>query len=95
MAERGLAHCGRCASLVEVVRPWPGFVWLKRLWYLGLLGLLVLMPIILSEITLLLPMAMVFALAGGPLFAFCAQEATCRQCGAVISRATDGSPQTR
>jgi hypothetical protein len=77
------AHA-RCAREVPVLRPWPGFAWLKRVWYLGLLGVLALMPIIMSEITLLLPMAMAFALAGGPVLALSSQRTTCRDCGAEI-----------
>jgi hypothetical protein len=84
MADGGLSHCNRCAREVEVVRPWPGYVWLKRAWYAGLLLLAALMPIIMSEITLLLPMAMVFAVAGGPLLALAGQKSTCRECGAQI-----------
>lgn len=89
-----MSHCVRCMGHVEVVRPWSGFVWLKRAWFSALLLLVLLMPIILSEITLLLPMAMVFALAGGPLFFLSGQQPTCRTCGAVISRAKGDSPRT-
>lgn len=79
------------------MRPWPGYVWLKRAWYVGLLVLAALMPIVLSEITVLLPMAMMFAVAGGPLFFLSSQPTTCRDCGAEIvsQRAKTGSPQTR
>ena len=97
MAEASLQHCNRCTRLVEVVRPWPGYVWLKRAWFAVLSGLLLLMPIILSEITLLLPLAMVFAVAGGPLLALSAQTSTCRDCGAQIvsQHAKPGSSQIR
>ena len=59
-------------------------MWLKRAWFAGLLLLLLLMPIILSEITLLLPLAMVFAVAGGPVLALSSQICTCRECGAQV-----------
>ncbi len=84
MADVGLLYCNRCAHEVEIVRPWAGYVWLKRGWFAGLAGLLLLGPIIMSEITLLLPLAMVFAVAGGPLLALSAQKNTCRECGAQI-----------
>ena len=96
MAEVAQVHCKRCAQMVDAVRPWPGYRWIKRGWYAGLLVLLLLMPIILSEITVLLPLAMVFAVAGGPVLALSSQLVTCRQCGAEISPpAKPGSPQTR
>jgi hypothetical protein len=84
MAEAGLLHCNRCGREVEVLRPWGGYVWLKRAWFAGLSLLLLLMPIVLSEITVLLPLAMVFALAGGPLLALSGEQKTCRECGAQI-----------
>jgi hypothetical protein len=84
MANASLHYCNRCARDVEVVRPWGGYVWLKRGWFAGLSLLLLLMPIILSEITVLLPLAMVFAVAGGPVIALSSQKATCRECGAQI-----------
>jgi hypothetical protein len=90
------AHCTRCAQEVDAVRPWAGYLWLKRGWFAGLLLLLGLMPIILSEITVLLPLAMVFAMAGGPLLMLSSQPVTCSDCGAEISPpAKPGSPQTR
>jgi hypothetical protein len=101
MAEARLLHCNRCAREVEVVRPWAGYVWLKRAWFAALLLLIVLMPIILSEITVLLPLAMVFAVAGGPLLALSGERNTCRECGAQIGarvstpHAKPGSSQTR
>jgi hypothetical protein len=84
MADAALLHCNRCAREVEVVRPWPGYVYLKRGWFASLALLLVLGPIIMSEITLLLPLAMVFAAAGGPLLSLSSQKKTCRECGAQI-----------
>ena len=80
--------------MVDAVRPWPGYRWLKRAWFAGLLVLLALMPIILSEITVLLPLAMVFAVAGGPVLSLSSQPVTCRQCGAEIG-ARQAPPQTR
>jgi len=84
MADAELSYCNRCAREVEALRPWPGYVWLKRGWLAGLVLLAGLMPIIMSEITLLLPMAMMFAVAGGPVMALSAQRSTCRDCGAQI-----------
>jgi hypothetical protein len=44
-------------------------------------------PIIMSEITVLLPLACVFGLAAGPIHAFARERATCRDCGAEIANA--------
>ena len=86
------AHCPRCARSVSVVSVWPGFVWAKRAWYGGLLLLTCLMPIILSEITLLLPLAMLFAAAAGPVHMLAAQRDSCRECGLELGGA---KPQPR
>lgn len=98
MADAPLCYCDRCAREVEAVRHWPGYVWLRRAWFSGLVLLAALMPIIMSEITLLLPLAMMFAVAGGPVLALSSQISTCRECGAQINarqRARPGSSQTR
>jgi hypothetical protein len=78
------AHCGRCAHEVDVVGVWPGFVWVKRSWYAGIGILCVLSPIILSELSVLIPLAMMFGLAAGPVHALASQKPTCRTCGAEI-----------
>ncbi len=77
-----LGHCRRCAREVTLQTPWPGFRWVKRAWYAGLCVLTALMPIVLAEITLLLPMAMLFAAAAGPVHALAAQRSSCTECGA-------------
>jgi len=77
-------YCSRCAHDVESVRVWPGFVWAKRAWYAGIVALIGFAPIIMSEITILLPLALTFGLAAGPVHALAAQRATCRECGAEV-----------
>jgi hypothetical protein len=69
------------------VRPWPGFIWIKRGWYAALVIIALLGPIIMSEITLLLPLAMFFALAGGPIHMLAAERNSCSECGAELRSA--------
>jgi hypothetical protein len=66
------------------VRAWPGFLWVKRLWYAGILAICALAPIIMSEITLLLPLALSFGLAAGPIHQLAGQRPTCGECGAEV-----------
>jgi hypothetical protein len=84
MTERSQAHCRRCARSVKVVGVWRGAQWAKRAWYGGLVVLCVLAPVIMSEITLLLPLAIMFAAAAGPIHGLAAQKPTCEECGAEI-----------
>ncbi len=79
-----------------VVLVWRGFIWAKGAWYAGLLVLACLMPVILSEITVLLPMAMMFAAAAGPVHMLAAQRDSCRECGHEFTRPSTraGSTQT-
>lgn len=90
MAQSESAHCRRCDREVAVVSVWRGFVWAKRLWYLALALLCLLAPIIMSEITVLMPLALVVAVAAGPVHALAAQKPTCSECGAEI--AVDPAP---
>lgn len=77
-------YCARCAHEVTPVRTWPGFVWVKRGWWAGVLGIAALAPIIMSEITLLLPLAVAFGMAAGPVHSLAAQRPTCSECGAEL-----------
>lgn len=85
MSEPTHCYCGRCTRDVVPVTAWPGFRWVKRAWYAGVLLVALLMPIILAEITVLLPMALVFAMAAGPVHSLAAQRSTCSECGAEVS----------
>ena len=65
---------------------WSGYVWAKRGWYAGMVVICSLMPIIMAEITLLLPMAMVFAVAAGPVHSLANQPPSCTECGAELPK---------
>ena len=78
-------YCARCAHDVVPDRVWAGFRWAKRAWYGGIVVIVLLSPIIMSEITLLLPLALAFGLAAGPVHALAAQRDTCSECGAELT----------
>jgi len=80
----GVVYCARCAHEVVPDLVWGGFRWVKRAWYGGLVLIGVLMPIIMSEITLLMPLALAFGLAAGPVHALAAERNTCSECGAEL-----------
>jgi DNA-directed RNA polymerase subunit RPC12/RpoP len=92
MKETATVYCARCARDVEPVRAWSGYIWIKRVWYAGLGVLALLMPVIMSEITLLLPMAMAFAMAAGPVHALAAERSTCSDCGAELASPNRARP---
>jgi hypothetical protein len=71
-------------ALVDEVRAMRPDLKIERAWLAGLLLVIALAPIIMSEITLLLPLSMMFAAAAGPLFGLSSQKSTCRECGAQI-----------
>jgi hypothetical protein len=77
-------YCARCAHEVTPVGAWRGFVWAKRGWYAGIIAIAALAPIIMSEITLLLPLAVAFGMAAGPVHSLAAQRPTCSDCGAEL-----------
>jgi hypothetical protein len=86
----GTSYCARCKADVTVLGVWSGWIWVRRAWYAGIAVLCALAPIIMSEITLLLPLACVFGLAAGPIHALARERATCRDCGAEI-----GNPMSK
>jgi hypothetical protein len=73
MASSDSTYCARCRHEVAAVRAWPGFVWVKRGWYAGIALVACLSPIVFSEITVLMPIACAFGIAGGPVHALAAQ----------------------
>jgi len=92
MKDAAHVYCDRCARDVAPVRAWPGYIWVKRAWYAGLLLIALLMPVIMSEITLLLPLAMAFGMAAGPIHSLSAQRSTCSDCGAEIASPNRARP---
>ncbi len=84
MEQAFTSYCGRCHHDVAPIRAWPGFVWVKRAWYGGIVLVCALAPIIMSEITLLLPLALTFGLAAGPIHQLASQPTTCSECGAEL-----------
>lgn len=84
MKQAGKVDCARCGHEVSPVSVWPGFVWVKRAWYAGLLVLIAISPIIMSDIYVMMPLALMFAFAAGPIHGFAAQPATCSDCGAEL-----------
>ncbi len=75
--------CPRCYCQEEVVWPWVGFRIARVLWVLGLCVIVVLAPILASDILVMTPLTVLFLFAGGPLFRLAKEQPTCRVCGLV------------
>jgi hypothetical protein len=82
--EHARIHCFRCRREVDIVGVWGGYRWVKRAWWASVGAICLLSPIILSEITVLVPLAIMVAGAAGPIHALAAQKPTCRDCGAEL-----------
>lgn len=80
------AHCPRCDRNVTALVAWRGFVWAKFAWYACLLVMCALMPIILSDLFVLIPLAVLFTFAAGPVHFLAAEKDSCRECGLSIER---------
>ncbi|MFT3925716.1 MAG: hypothetical protein QM778_24455 [Myxococcales bacterium] len=84
--------CPRCYCQEEVLWPWAGFRVARVVWCLGLCVIVVLAPILASDILVMTPLTVLFLFAGGPLFGFAKQEPTCRVCG--LARPSPGWHET-
>lgn len=83
-ATRERAYCTRCQTHTMIERPWRGWPWVRRGWFVGL-GLIVLgSPVIGADGFVLIPMSLVFATALGPLNDLVHRRSTCLSCGAVV-----------
>ena len=84
--------CPRCYCQEEVVWPWAGFRIARALWILGLCVIIMLAPILASDILVMTPLTVLFLFAGGPLFGFAKEQPTCRVCG--LARPSPGWHET-
>lgn len=83
-ATRERAFCTRCHAHTMIERPWRGWPWLRRGWFVGL-GLIVLgSPVIGADGFFLIPMSLLFASGLGPLNDLVHRRSTCLTCGAVV-----------
>jgi hypothetical protein len=74
------------------VWPWAGFRIARALWFLGLGVIVLLAPILASDILVMTPLTVLFLFAGGPLFGFAKEQPTCRVCG--LARPSPGWHET-
>ncbi len=88
--ERPTARCRRCQQLVFVDVPWRGWRILKRAWIVLMLFVLAASPIMIAEITVLLPIGVMIALSGTTLLQMAEQVPRCRRCRLDLSDAVDG-----
>jgi hypothetical protein len=84
-SRRAPAHCARCQAQVEATWPWPGWGRLRRGWLIVIGSIVVVSPIVMSDVYTLLPAALILVGAIGPLNALSAIKPTCLKCGAAIS----------
>jgi ribosomal protein S27AE len=83
----GPAHCPRCSSHVEATWPWAGWVNLRRGWFFGLFFVVVASPIWFVDMYVMMPCAMLFIAAIGPLNTLARTRPTCLKCGSVVEAA--------
>lgn len=84
------AYCPRCSASVEATWPWAGWVNLRKAWFVGLGVLLVFSPVWFTDMYLLMPSAMTFIAAIGPLNTLARTRPTCLRCGGVVEAARVG-----
>jgi hypothetical protein len=91
-SRRGPALCARCGNVVEATWPWPGWGRLRVFWLVavGVIGLL--SPILMSDVSVMLPSAMMFVLAIGPISALARIKPTCLHCGARVEPVPPSQP---
>jgi len=69
-----------------------GFRIARVLWMLGLVVIVMLAPILASDILVMTPLALMFLFAGGPLIGLAKRPPTCRVCG--LERPSPGWHET-
>jgi len=73
-------YCRRCDDVVSAIVPWSGWGRLKIAWWVGVVVLLVLSPILGADYCVMIPSAFAFVFAGGTLHRLAGEKPICRQC---------------
>jgi hypothetical protein len=76
--------CPRCFSDLPAVTPWSGFRYARPIWFAGVAVLVVLAPILASDIVVMIPLSVVYLFAGGPVLGLAQEPRTCRACGLAL-----------
>lgn len=63
------------------MRPWAGFRVARVIWVVGVALIVLLSPILFSDLVLMIPLTMAFLFAAGPVLSLAQQLPTCRSCG--------------
>ena len=73
-------YCPRCDDEVRAVLPWRGHRVLLVVWYVLVALLVLLFPFYAFDYCVLLPSAMLIAVAGGPIHRMAKELPTCARC---------------
>ena len=90
--ERANPPCPRCYCQEKDVWPWVGFRIARVVWWCGLAVIVLLAPILASDILVMTPLTVMFLFAGGPLLWLAKEQPTCRVCG--LARPSPGWHET-
>jgi len=81
------AHCPRCSGRVDATWPWAGWGALRKGWFFGLGFVLLASPIWFTDFVVMMPSAMLFIAAIGPLNTLARTRPTCLRCGSAVEAA--------
>ena len=77
-------HCPRCDTDVPVDEPWPHWRKIKIAYVTSLVLLLVVGPIMAVDYCVMIPSAILYLGAWGPINGHAAERSTCRVCGSIV-----------
>jgi hypothetical protein len=86
-SRNGRGHCPRCATSVDATWPWSGWGRLRKTYLSGLALLMCLVPVWGFDMYVMMPCALVFVTAIGPINAAARILPTCLRCGCVVESA--------
>lgn len=77
----GHQHCPRCREEREVDLPWAGWRHAATLWKVAVLTVMVLSPVMATDLCVMLPIGALIAAAGPSILREAAVPPKCRACG--------------
>ena len=73
-------YCRRCDDVVSAIVPWPGWNRLKIAWWVGVVTITLLFPMLAADYCVMLPSSFAYVFAGGTLYRLAAEQPLCRNC---------------
>jgi hypothetical protein len=91
----GHLYCSRCDDHVRAIRPWRGWPFAWRAWWVGLALIACVLPFMILDFCFTQPTVMLYLTAGGLIRAFAREKPVCSTCSLELDVQVRGGTGVR